>query len=130
MAYGNVNVAVPGVSNDESSYLKTEQAGAPGGIATLDADGHLTESQRWEVDGYKKAETDQKISSAVDAHNSADTAHGDIRASVAAMRGSINAIELKFGTNVTKNPFSATFSSLDGLTVTGAWNAEQARVEF
>lgn len=31
MAYGNVNVAVPGVSNDESSYLKTEQAGAPGG---------------------------------------------------------------------------------------------------
>ncbi len=36
----------------------------------------------------------------------------------------------KFGTNVTKNPFSATFGSLDGLTVTGAWNAEQARVEF
>ena len=38
--------------------------------------------------------------------------------------------EDKFGTNVTKNPFSATFSSLDGLTVTGVWNAEQARVEF
>ena len=75
-------------------------------------------------------QTDQRINTAVDAHNSADTAHGDIRASVAAMRGSINAIELKFGTNVTKNPFSATFSSLDGLTVTGVWNAEQARVEF
>ena len=45
MAYGNVNVAVPGVSNDESSYLKTEQAGAPGGVATLDADGKLSESQ-------------------------------------------------------------------------------------
>ena len=29
MAYGNVNVAVPGVSNDESSYLKTEQAFSP-----------------------------------------------------------------------------------------------------
>ena len=40
------------------------------------------------------------------------------------------AIELKFSTNVTKNPFSATFGSLDGLTVTGVWNAEQARVEF
>lgn len=39
-------------------------------------------------------------------------------------------IELKFGTNVTKNPFSATFGSLDGLTVTGVWNADQARVEF
>ena len=35
------------------------------------------------------------------------------------MNASIKAIELKFGTNVTKNPFSATFGSLDGLTVTG-----------
>ena len=130
MAYGIVNVAVPGVSNDESSYLKAEQAGAPGGVATLDADGKLSESQRPTVDAYTKDQTNQNISTAVDAHNSADTAHGDIRASVAAMRGSINAIELKFGTNVTKNPFSATFSSLDGLTVTGVWNAEQARVEF
>lgn len=77
-----------------------------------------------------KAETDQHISAAVDAHNGAENAHSDIRASVAAMNASIKAIELKFGTNVTKNPFSATFGSLDGLTVTGAWNAEQARVEF
>ena len=79
---------------------------------------------------YTKVQTDQKISSAVDAHNSAENAHGDIRASVAAMNASIKAIELKFGTNVTKNPFSATFGSLDGLTVTGVWNADQARVEF
>ena len=128
MAYGSFN-AGPGQAPDED-VVRTNQIGVPGGIATLDADGHLTESQRPTVDAYTKAQTDQKISSAVDAHNSADTAHGDIRASVAAMRGSINAIELKFGTNVTKNPFSATFSSLDGLTVTGVWNAEQARVEF
>ena len=128
MAYGSFN-AGPGKAPDED-VVRTDQIGVPGGIATLDTDGHLTESQRPTVDAYTKAQTDQKISSAVDAHNSADTAHGDIRASVAAMRGSINAIELKFGTNVTKNPFSATFSSLDGLTVTGAWNAEQARVEF
>lgn len=128
MAYGSFN-AGPGKAPDED-VVRTNQIGVPGGIATLDADGHLTESQRQTVDAYAKAQTDQKISSAVDAHNSADTAHGDIRASVAAMRGSINAIELKLGTNVTKNPFSATFSSLDGLTVTGVWNAEQARVEF
>ena len=82
------------------------------------------------MDGYKKAETDQRISAAVDAHNGAENAHSDIRASVAAMNASIKAIELKFGTNVTKNPFSATFGSLDGLTVNGVWNAEQARVEF
>lgn len=130
MARGIVNVGMPGVSDDESSFLKTEQAGAPGGVATLDANGKLSESQRPTVDAYTKAQTDQNISAAVDTHNSAGTAHGDIRASVAAMNASIKAIELKFGTNVTKNPFSATFGSLDGLTVTGVWNADQARMEF
>lgn len=129
MAMGNVNVGTPGVG-DDSSFVKNNQIGVPGGIATLDADGHLTESQRPAVDAYTKAETDQNISSAVDTHNSADTAHGDIRASMAAMNANIKAIKLKFSTNVTKNPFSATFSSLDGLTVTGVWNVEQARVEF
>ena len=128
MAYGSFN-AGPGKAPDED-VVRTNQIGVPGGIATLDADGHLTESQRPTVDAYTKAQTDQKISSAVDAHNSAENAHGDIRASVAAMNASIKAIELKFGTNVTKNPFSATFGSLDGLTVTGVWHAEQARVEF
>lgn len=128
MAYGSFN-AGPGKAPDED-VVRTNQIGVPGGIATLDADGHLTESQRPTVDAYTKAQTDQKISSAVDAHNSAENAHGDIRASVAAMNASIKAIELKFGTNVAKNPFSATFGSLDGLTVTGVWNAEQARVEF
>lgn len=128
MAYGSFN-AGPGKAPDED-VVRTNQIGVPGGIATLDADGHLTESQRPTVDAYTKAQTDQKISSAVDAHDSAENAHGDIRASVAAMNASIKAIELKLGTNVTKNPFSATFGSLDGLTVTGVWNAEQARVEF
>ena len=128
MAYGSFN-AGPGKAPDED-VVRTNQIGVPGGIATLDADGHLTESQRPTVDAYTKVQTDQKISSSVDAHNSAENAHGDIRASVAAMNASIKAIELKFGTNVTKNPFSATFGSLDGLTVTGVWNAEQARVEF
>ena len=128
MAYGSFN-AGPGKAPDED-VVRTNQIGVPGGIATLDADGHLTESQRPTVDAYTKAQTDQKISSAVDAHNSAENAHGDIRASVAAMNASIKAIELKFGVNVTKNPFSATFDSLDGLTVTGVWNADQARIEF
>lgn len=128
MAYGSFN-ACAGKAPDED-VVRTDQLGAPGGVATLDTDGKLSESQCPTVDAYTKAQTDQKISSAVDAHNSAENAHGDIRASVAAMNASIKAIELKFGTNVTKNPFSATFGSLDGLTVTGVWNADQARVEF
>ena len=117
MAMGTVNVGTPGVG-DDSGFVKNDQIGVPGGIATLDAD------------GYKKAETDQRMRAAVDAHNEAANAHGDIRASAAAMNASIKAIELKFGTNVTKNPFSATFSSLDGLTVAGVWNADLARIEF
>lgn len=52
MAYGSFN-AGPGKASDED-VVRTDQIGIPGGIATLDADGHLTESQRWEVDGYKK----------------------------------------------------------------------------
>ena len=128
MAYGSFN-AGPGKAQDED-VVRTYKIGVRGGIATLDADGHLTESQRPAEDAYTKAETDQRISAAVDNHNGAENTHSDIRASVAAMNASIKAIELKFGTNVTKNPFSATFSSLDGLTVTGVWNAEQARVEF
>lgn len=129
MAMGIVNVGTPGVG-DDSGFVKNDRVGIPGGIATLDADGHLTESQRPAVDVYTKAETDQRISAAVDNHNGAENAHSDIRVSVAAMNANIKAIELKFSTNVTKNPFSATFGSLDGLTVTGVWNAEQARVEF
>lgn len=128
MAYGSFN-AGPGKAPDED-VVRTDQIGIPGGIATLDADGKLSESQRPTVDAYTKAQTDQKISSAVDAHNSAENAHGDIRASVAAMNAGIKAIELKFGANVTKNPFSATFGSLDGLTVAGVWNADLARIEF
>ena len=128
MAYGSFN-AGPGKAPDED-VVRTDQIGVPGGVATLDADGKLSESQRPAVDAYTKAETDQRISAAVDAHNGAENAHSDIRASAAAMNASIKAIELKFGTNVTKNPFSATFSSLDGLTVAGVWNADLARIEF
>lgn len=128
MAYGSFNAGL-GKAPDED-VVRTDQIGIPGGIATLDANGHLTESQRWEVDSYKKAETDQRISAAVDAHNEAANAHGDIRASVAAMNARIKTIELKFSTSITKNPFSATFGSLDGLTVAGVWNDDLARIEF
>ena len=31
--------------------------------------------------------------------------------------------------DITANPFNYTFSSLDGLTVTGVWNSTQSRIE-
>lgn len=69
------------------------------------------------------AETEKLINSAVADHNSAVNAHCDIRAN-------IRTIELRLTTNVVNNPFSATFSSLDGLTTAGVWNADLARLEF
>ena len=35
-----------------------------------------------------------------------------------------------YNTDVSGNPFSATFESLTGLTVTGVWNKAQNRIEF
>lgn len=79
---------------------------------------------------YTKAETDARIRSAVNAHNTAADAHTDIRTATVKLKSEIDTLSLKFTTNVTKNPFSATFSSLDGLTVAGVWNADLARIEF
>ena len=47
-----------------------------------------------------------------------------------ALQADIDILQLKIATDVTANPFSVTFESLDGLTVTGVWNADLARIEF
>ena len=63
------------------------------------------------------------MATAVNTHNTAADAHSDIRAELELMK-------LKYDTNVSKTSFSATFSSLDGSTVAGIWNADLARIEF
>ena len=114
MAYGTVNVGQ--AQTDDSKYLTTEQVGTPSGLATLDANGKLTASQRPDVD--------------VAAHNENASAHGDIRASIAAVDAAVKAIELKYGTEITKNPFSVGFTDLSAVNVTGVWNASLGRIEF
>lgn len=64
------------------------------------------------------------------AHNSDASAHGDIRASIAAVDAAVKAIELKYGTEITKNPFSVGFTDLSAVNVTGVWNASLGRIEF
>lgn len=128
MAYGTVNVGQ--AQTDDSKFLTTEQVGTPSGLATLDANGKLTASQRPDTDAYTKAQTDAIVDQDVAAHNDDEAAHGDIRASIAQVDAAVKAIELKYGTNVTGNPFSVTFTSLSGVTVTGVWNATQGRIEF
>lgn len=128
MAFGSVNVGQKQI--DENAFVKQDQIGVPGGIAMLNADGKLTESQRPEVDGYTKQQTGDLIAQEIAKHNTDVTAHGDIRASVSTVAASLKALELKYSTEVTKNPFSVSFESLDGVIVTGVWNKEQARIEF
>ena len=128
MALGIVNVGQAQAENN--NYLTNEQVGVAGGLATLDGDGKLTESQRPVIDAYTKAQTDGKISDAVDNHNESATAHSDIRGTLASLEATVEAIELKFGTSVTENPFTVTFETLDGVTVEGVWNTESKRIEF
>lgn len=128
MAYGTVNVGQ--AQSENNNYLTNENVGVPGGLATLNADGELTESQRWDIDAYTKAQADQKTADAVNTHNASPTAHPDILAAVAALETEVEALNLKFGTDVTGNAFSVTFSTLDDVIVTGVWNTAQARIEF
>lgn len=128
MAYGTVNVGQ--AQTDDSKYITTEQVGTPGGLATLDANGKLTASQRPDIDAYTKQQTDDLVDQAIAAHNSDASAHGDIRASVASVEAAVKAIELKYGTDITKNPFSVGFTTLGAVNVTGVWNASLGRIEF
>ena len=128
MAYGTVNVGQ--AQTDDSKYITTEQVGTPGGLATLDANGKLTASQRPDIDAYTKQQTNDLVDQDIAAHNSDASAHGDIRASVASVEAAVKAIELKYGTDITKNPFSVGFTTLDAVNVTGVWNASLSRIEF
>ena len=128
MAYGTVNVGQ--AQTDDSKYITTEQVGTPGGLATQDANGKLTASQRPDIDAYTKQQTDDLVDQDIATHNSDASAHGDIRASVASVEAAVKAIELKYGTDITKNPFSVGFTTLDAVNVTGVWNASLGRIEF
>lgn len=127
MAWGNVNVGQKDV--DASGYVSNELVGTPGGLATLDGDGILTASQRPTVDCYTKAQADAKISEAVSAHNSNTEAHSDIRTNITSLQAKMKQLEMKFS-DVTANAFTVDFDTLDGVTITGVWNASQARIEY
>ena len=63
-------------------------------------------------------------------HDLSPESHKDLRIAAAKMQADIDILQLKIATDVTANPFSVTFESLDGLTVTGVWNADLSRIEF
>ncbi len=66
----------------------------------------------------------------IDAHNTDPQAHPAIKADFNAMDARMSLMELRYNTEVSGNPFTATFEDLSKLTIQGVWNAAQKRVEF
>jgi len=66
----------------------------------------------------------------IDAHNTDPQAHPSIKADFNAMDARMSLMELRYNTEVSGNPFTATFEDLAKLTIQGVWNAAQKRVEF
>lgn len=79
---------------------------------------------------YTKAESDNLLSTAITSHDGDAQAHAPILVNVADIDSRLQTLELKYGTNVTGNAFTVTFTTLTGLVVTGVWNKTYARVEF
>ena len=63
-------------------------------------------------------------------HNSNPDAHPAIQGMVSSMDARLSLLELMYNTDVSGNPFTVTFESLTGLTVTGIHNTTQKRIEF
>ena len=63
-------------------------------------------------------------------HNSGKTAHPALLDRLAEVETEVEAINLKYGTDVNGNPFTVTFVTLDDVTASGVWNQAQARIEF
>lgn len=66
----------------------------------------------------------------IDAHNGDQDAHPFILGLVSGMDSRLSLLELMYNTDVSGNPFTVTFESLDGVTVSGVWNTTQKRIEF
>lgn len=64
------------------------------------------------------------------AHNVSPEAHPDIRNFANETLSRLELLELRYDTDVDGNPFLVTFENLDGTTVTGVWNEQEARIEF
>lgn len=64
------------------------------------------------------------------AHDADPEAHPHLRGLLADLEAKVSALDLRYNTEVSGNPFSVTFNSLEGLVVEGVWNAPQKRIEF
>ena len=81
----------------------------------------------WEGAGW----TDEDRAAARSTLGAAQTAALDaLKQSMESLSQRVETLELKYDTIVTEHAFTADLRTLDNLTVTGIWNADEARIEF
>lgn len=71
------------------------------------------------------------------AHNADPNAHGSLLGDISVLEGEVSRLsgeveemKLRIDTNITANPFSVTFKTLDGVTVSGVHNTTRGTVDF
>ena len=75
--------------------------------------------------------TDEDRAAARSTLGAAQTAALDaLKQSMESLSQRVETLELKYDTIVTEHAFTADLRTLDNLTVTGIWNADEARIEF
>lgn len=85
---------------------------------------------------YTRTEVNQQIANAsveTDKTLTVSGAAADAAATgnaVTALNAEVRYLKLKVSTDVTKNPFTVSFGTLDDVTMTGVWNTADARIEF
>lgn len=72
----------------------------------------------------------KRLEQALTAHNADPAAHGSILGNISRLSSELATLKLKIDTNITANPFSVTFETLDGLNVEGVHNTVRGTIDF
>ncbi len=79
----------------------------------------------------------KRLENVLTAHNADPDAHGSLLGNIARLEGDISRldgevseIKLRVDTNITANPFSVTFKTLSGVSVSGVHNTARGTVDF
>ena len=72
----------------------------------------------------------EELADAISVHDADPAAHPYLLGLCAGLDARIALVELMYNTDVSGNPFTATFESLTGLVAAGVWNTALARLEF
>ncbi len=79
----------------------------------------------------------KRLENALAAHNADANAHGSLLGNISQLEGEVSRlsgevaeIKLRVDTNITANPFSVTFKTLSGVSVSGVHNTTRGTVDF